>query len=74
MLLKYGADTTTKDEYGTTALHIAARKSYAAIAEALLEAGADRKAVDDFDRVPCQIARGSGSFTGTPLLVQLCRP
>ena len=73
-LLKYGADTTTKDREGNTALHIAAKKSYAAIAENLLEAGADRKAVNDQGSTPCHLARGSGSFTGTPLLVQLCRP
>ena len=73
-LLKYDADIDTEDREGNTALHAAAERSHAQTTEILLEAGADRKAVNDQGSTPCQLARVSGSFTGTPLLGQLCRP
>ena len=73
-LLKYDADIDTEDREGNTALHVAAERSHAPTTEILLEAGADRKAVNDQGSTPCQLARVSGSFTGTPLLGQLCRP
>ena len=73
LLLDYGANVEVEDSGGRP-LHRAAYYNMEGVAEALLEAGADRKAKNANGQTACQVARSRGSFTGTPLLGQLCRP
>ena len=71
-LLDNGANVEVEVN-GWRPLHYAAYSGQEGIAEALLEAGADRKAKNNQGQTACQIARDRGNFTGL-LLGSLCRP
>ena len=73
LLLEYGANIEFEIN-GWRPLSFAAYHNLEGAAQLLLEAGADRKAKNNDGQTACQVARARGSFTGTPLLGQLCRP
>jgi putative CocE/NonD family hydrolase len=51
-----GADINIKDDSGTTALHIAARKGYREIVELLLASGADVNSRGPYNTTPAELA------------------
>ncbi|MCY4331669.1 MAG: ankyrin repeat domain-containing protein [Cyanobacteria bacterium MAG CAR1_bin_15] len=59
--LKEGADPNTRDKYGLTPLHRAARNSAPPLIKALLDAGADVNARDKNGATPLHFAVGSGN-------------
>ena len=71
LLLDRGAGINAK---GNTLLHFAVMEKREALTTLLLERGADRKATNSSGNTPCQEARKTGAFVGTPLIVRLCRP
>ena len=73
LLLDYGANIEA-DVDGWRPLSFSAYHNMEAAAQALLEAGADRKSKNADGQTACQVARSRNSFTGTPLLGALCRP
>lgn len=71
VLLKNRAGIGTKDTLGSwTPLHYAARSGHESLARVLLDAGADRNAVDSSERTPLHIAAGHGH---TSVLQELLR-
>ncbi|KAI4209100.1 MAG: hypothetical protein LQ351_007936 [Letrouitia transgressa] len=60
LLLDSGADITTKDECGWTALHLAARGGHEAIVELLLDSGADITAKGKSDYTALHVAARGG--------------
>ena len=69
-----GADLDKLDSAGNTALHLAVLRDWEQMVEMLLDNGADRKITNAAGKTACQVARDERSFTGTPLIGQLCRP
>ena len=59
--LKEGADPNTRDKYGLTPLHRAARNSAPPLIKALLDPGADVNARDKNGATPLHFAVGSGN-------------
>ena len=57
VLLKAGADVNTKDKWGWTPLHWAARKDSPAVLEVLIKAGADPRAIDIVGKTPHDVAK-----------------
>ncbi len=60
VLLEAGADADHADARGVTALHACAMHALFAPARVLLTRGANREAVDAFDRTPADVARVLG--------------
>ena len=74
LLAELGADLDKLDSGGNTALHLAVLRDWEQMVEMLLDNGADRKITNAAGKTVCQVARDERSFTGTPLIGQLCRP
>jgi ankyrin repeat protein len=60
LLLEYGADPNTQDEYGDTPLHKAASEGRVEVVELLLVYGADPTVKDEDGRTPLDLARVKG--------------
>ncbi len=64
LLISKGADISTKDDYGQTALHYAVVKGYNNITQYLLENGAEVDPIDNAGRTPLHYASGAGGAYG----------
>lgn len=61
LLLVHGADPSSKDDKGNTALHIAARRGDAEIAKTILECGADLSPQNGDGDTPLHLAARAGA-------------
>jgi ankyrin repeat protein len=69
-LLENSSDLgSSKDKYGYTPLHVAAKAGHKEVAEFLLAHGADVNAVDDMGRTPLHWAAASGRMDMVELLL-----
>ena len=59
-LLKRGARHAATDDFGWTALHLAAVGGHLDAVKALLRGGAQTRAIDKEDRTPAELAEGKG--------------
>ena len=67
LLLEFGLDLYAGDRIGATALHMAAKRGFVAVAEHLIAAGADIDATDSAGNTPLDYALGrSPVLFGTP--------
>lgn len=64
LFISKGADISTKDDYGQTALHCAVVKGHNNITQYLLENGAEVDPTDNAGRTPLHYASGAGGAYG----------
>ncbi|KAJ7616947.1 ankyrin repeat-containing domain protein [Mycena polygramma] len=72
LLLKSGADSTSLDNFGYTALHQAVMNGFEETTAALVNGGADVNARTDHRLVPRSYDRGRKLFNGTTPLILTC--